>query len=561
MPAGAAALAKGLSLLDLVADADAPLRFSELQKSSGLSKPTFARILRTLIAFGLVRQDEAKGTYVLGPRFMELSHKVWETFDLSAVAIPELQLLSDQLGETVTLSRLDGDQVHYTDERSGAGLAVRIEPGRRAPLHATAAGKVLLAFLEPAMLRTLMQRLDLQRFTDHTLTAKDALTSELTLTRARGYAVSFEEHLDGVNSVAVAIIGKDGLPIGALSVLGPSSRMGESAIHPIGRDLIAAARRITGAAGAVAINSQPRPRAGQGDIVRELECVLPWGAQLGEAPIWHAAQQVLYWVDILKPCVCRFDPETGQNDTRDTGKLVSSVLATSGTNLLLATQDGTEWFDFDTGVFTPFVHPEAGVSGNRLNDAKVGPGGAIWVGSMRLDASLPTGGLYRILRDGTVEVKETGISVANGLGWSPDQRTLYFVDTVPGVVYAYDTSPGTGTLSNRRIFATIPETEGRPDGLTVDGEGGVWVAIWDGWRVNRYLADGTLDRVIDLPVPRPTSVAFGGRDLSTLYITTARTRLPAATLSDAPLSGGLFACAPGVTGIPDPIFPNAGDGQ
>ena len=152
--------------------------------------------------------------------------------------------------------------------------------------------------------------------------------------------------------------------------------------------------------------------------------------------------------------------------------------------------------------------------------------------------------------DGSVERKDSGITVANGLDWSPDFRTFYFVDTIPGRIYAYDFQQSTGILSNKRTFAVIPDDEGRPDGLCVDTDGGVWCAIWDGWRVNRYAPDGSLDRVLDLPVPRPTSVAFGGADLETLYITSARTRLPATTLAEAPLSGGIFACKPGPRGLP-----------
>ncbi len=557
IPTGATALAKGLSLLNLVADAETPLRFSELYRQSGLPKPTFARILRTLAAFDLVRQDETRGAYVLGPRFMHLSNKVWESFDVKSFAAPELRTLSAELGETVALCQLDVDKVHYIEEQSGSGLSVRIEPGRRAPLHATAAGKVLLAFQDPAIARALLQSLKLEKFTDNTITTIDKLQAELTLTRARGYAISFEEHLPGVNSVAVMIAGRDGLPIGALSVLGPSSRMTETSIHPIGRELIAAARRITGSAGAVAISSQPRPRSKKINTAMDLKCVLPWGAQLGESPVWHPVEKVLYWIDILKPGLYRFNPRTGRNEVREIGKLVSAVLPAQDGRLLLATQDGIEWFDFDNATLEPFANPEAGLADNRLNDAKVGPDGAIWVGSMRIDASRPSGALYRVLRDGSFEQKEAGLAVSNGLDWSPDKKKLYFIDTVPRTVYAYDTSPDSGALSNKQVFATVPEGEGRPGGITVDAEGGVWVAIWDGWRVNRYLPDGRLDRSIDLPVPRPTSLAFGGEKLDTLYITSARTRLPANTLNEASLSGGLFACAPGVRGLPCNLFPDS----
>ncbi len=267
-PAGAAALAKGLALLDLIAEAPKPLRFADLQKMSGVPKPTLARMLKTLMVFRLIRQDETTGAYLLGHRFVELSHRVWDKFDLVSAAIPELDRLASELGETVALCRLDGQRVVYLEERSSGGLGVLIEVGRRVPVHCTAAGKVLLAFQEPSFARSLAGQITYDRFTPNTITDSQALEADLVLTRARGYAVSYEEHLAGVNSVAAPIAGRDGVPLGALVVLGPASRLDSSAIHPAGRELMAAARRITGTVGAVAISSGPRPRTRSGGLQR-----------------------------------------------------------------------------------------------------------------------------------------------------------------------------------------------------------------------------------------------------------------------------------------------------
>ena len=553
VPPGAAALAKGLTILDLVADAEEPLRFAELLRRADVPKPTFARILRTLVAFGLVAQDPSRGTYSLGRRFLEMSHRIWDHFDLRTAASPELERLSNELNETAALCRLDDDAAVCLDERSGNGLNVRVEIGSRAPLHCTAAGKALLAALDPTVLRGLTDRLDLYPMTPRTISKPVQLNADLTLTRARGYAVSNEEHLHDVNSVACVIAGPGGTPIGALAVLGPSNRLDQTRIHLAGRELIAAARRITGHAGSVAISARPRPRRGDRRAFG-LECVLPWGAQLGEAPLWHSGERRLYWVDILHPAIYRFNPATGVNECCSPGKLVSAVLFGPDGAKRVASQDGIETLDFASGRLSLFADPESNLVQNRLNDAKTGPDGAIWVGSMRLDASAPSGGLYRAAGDGGVERKDSGITVANGLDWSPDQKTFYFVDTVPGRVYAYDFDPRDGSLANKRVFVEVIESEGRPDGLCVDSEGGVWCAIWDGWGVNRYAPDGTLDLTIDLPVPRPTSVAFGGADLATLYVTSARTRLPASTLAEAPLSGGIFACRPGFNGMPAEEF-------
>ncbi len=555
VPAGAAALAKGLTLLDQVADTDQPKKFAELLRDSDLSKPTFARILRTLIAFGLVRHDEEKGTYSLGARFLELSHRVWDTFDLNGVAGAELERLSSELGETVALCKLDRDTVQYVAASSGTGLSVHVRLGDRVPLHCTAAGKAFLAFQDPSLTRAFIESSGLERYTETTLTNQKTLESDLALTKARGYAVSLQEHLTDVNGVSTVVLAPDGTPLGALAILAPASRFGNEKIHPAGRDLIATARRITGAAGAVAISSRPQPRQQIGSARQmEIECVLPWGAQLGESPVWHARHQRLYWVDILHPAVYRLDPETGVNEACVLDKLVSSVLPTGGDQLMVTTQDGVEVLDFETGQLTPFCDPEAGLHENRLNDAKIGPGGAIWVGSMRMDAAKATGGLYRVDTEANWTRQESRLTVSNGLAWSPSNDTFYFVDTVPGLIYAYDYKPGAGNLANRRVFAQIPESDGRPDGITIDSQGGLWCALWDGWKLRRFSANGAQDFDVDLPVPRPTSLCFGGPENDTLFITSARTRLPAKTLAEAPLSGGIFALDAGFTGTTTHIF-------
>lgn len=538
-----------------MADAQKPQRFAELQKASGLPKPTFARILRTLVAFGLVRSDEDEGTYVLGRRFLELSHRVWDTFDLNSVAGAELERLSAELGETVALCKYDQGMVVYVAECSGTGLGVHIRPGDKVPLHCTAAGKAFLAFQEPSLTRAHIEGAHLKKFTETTLTNETDLQSDLALTKARGYAVSFAEHLEDVNGVSTVISAPDGTPLGALVILAPASRLDEEKIHPAGRDLIAASRRITGAAGAIAINSRPQPRSGQrGGRTQNIECILPWGAQLGEAPVWHTRHQRLYWVDILRPAVYRLDPATGVNEACVLPKLVSAVLPTTRDELVVTTQDGVERLDFRNAALTPICHPEAGLHENRLNDAKIGPGGALWVGSMRMDAAKPTGGLYRVEPGGQWSRQESGLTVSNGLAWSPGGETFYFVDTVPGLIYAYDAAPGMGALSNRRIFAKVPAEDGRPDGIAVDEQGGVWCALWDGWKLRRFSSDGNVDMDIEMPVPRPTSLCFGGPDHGTLFVTSARTRLPATTLTQAPLSGGIFAIDPDVRGVPANLF-------
>lgn len=553
VPIGAAALAKGLDVLNLIASSPYPMRFSAIQKNSAIPKPTLARILRTLLAYRLIKQNEENSYYSLGGRFLELGHRAWEIFDLRSAAAKELDRLSDLTGETVVVNQLQEGVVHCVDFRSSGGLSVQVEQNQRSPLHSTATGKALLAFLPSGDQSALIDTIAFERSTANTICDIKAFRAELAVTQARGYAISVEEHLEGVASVAASISGPNGSPIGALAVVGPAARFNTDKLHATGRDLMAAARRITGIAGTVALDSGPRPIPEKVES-ETVEQLLHCRNQLGEGPVWSTAERRLYWVDILETAVHRLDPETSVHEVCGLPKLVSAIVLTDHQKLLAATQDGLEHLDFETGQLTPYVDPEPTKPANRLNDAKCDLHGRLWVGSMRLDVSQPDGSLYRVGADGCSTQVGNGFTAANGLDWSPDGKTFYFVDTIPGNIYAYDFDGNRGTISNRRIFASIPEKAGRPDGLAVDCEGDVWCAIWDGWRIDRFSPDGRKLSSLEVPVPRPTSITFGGKDLRTMYITSARVRLPSETLALAPNSGDLFAVRAQVSGQKPNLF-------
>jgi sugar lactone lactonase YvrE len=178
----------------------------------------------------------------------------------------------------------------------------------------------------------------------------------------------------------------------------------------------------------------------------------------------------------------------------------------------------------------------------------------MWIGSLDMGTAPNRGSLFRIDRDGGWQQMDTGFTVSNGLAFSPDDKRLYFADSGRRTVYVYDFDIERGEIAHRRPFVALAEGQGLPDGLTVDAEGYVWVAIWDGWTLIRYDPEGRVALRVPLPVPRPTSCCFGGPDLRTLYITSASVRLPEQALADAPLSGALFACEPGVAGLPETPF-------
>ncbi|MGL4635356.1 MAG: SMP-30/gluconolactonase/LRE family protein [Beijerinckiaceae bacterium] len=554
VPGGAAALAKGLYLLDVIGERDTPPRFKDLQIATGLPKGTLARLLSTLVAFRLVRHEASDSTYRLGNRLFELAHRVWETFDLRGASAPQIERIALETRETVAIATVDDDQVVYIDQRNHGGpFAFHIEVGRRAPIHCTAPGKALLAFLPPHDQRAILSRLSLEPHTPATIGDREQLAAELALTRARGYALSHGEHVDGVSSVAAPVFDHTGKVIAAIAILGPTSRLPSDRLHVLGRDLMEAVRLISGNVGAapVSINSRARPaQAGDSDV----ECVLAWGASLAEGPVWSARENKLYWVDILEPAVHRFDPLTRINETCPMPRLVGAVAERKSGGLIAISQSGVEALDFTSRAITPLVDPEADMPDNRFNDGKCDSAGRLWAGTMSLDAQRKSGSLYCISPDLAARRMDRGFTVANGMDWSPDGKVMYFVDSAAGAIFCYDFDHGTGAITNRRIFAQIEDSACRPDGLTVDAEGCIWCALWDGWSIRRFDPAGRKMRDLRVPVPRPTSVAFGGPDLATLYITSARIRLPATLLADAPYSGGIFAADVGVRGRPGGLF-------
>jgi sugar lactone lactonase YvrE len=287
-----------------------------------------------------------------------------------------------------------------------------------------------------------------------------------------------------------------------------------------------------------------------------VECVVKEEAIVGESPLWSPQERVLYWVDITGQKIHRFSPRTATNDTFILPEPVTAVGLRNKGGLILTLRKNFALFDPDTAGLEMLSDPEEDTSSNRFNDAKCDRQGRFWAGTMddvNWDASV--GCLYRLDPDTKVHCMQRGVICANGLGWSPDNRVFYFTESFRYCIYAYDFDATTGNISNRRLFATLDKDSGGfPDGLTVDAEGFIWSVHNAVGRVVRYTPAGTIDRVIELPVPRPTSCMFGGDNLDVLYITTARETLTPEQIAQAPLSGSVFATTPGVRGLPEPSF-------
>ncbi|MFF8189880.1 SMP-30/gluconolactonase/LRE family protein [Streptomyces bobili] len=268
-------------------------------------------------------------------------------------------------------------------------------------------------------------------------------------------------------------------------------------------------------------------------------------AILGEGPTWDPAAGRLLWLDILGSRLHSYDPATGRRGVRVTDQHVGAAKPRAGGGLVLNLRDGVGLLDED-GSFR-WLHHEP-VPGRRANDAAVAPDGSLWVGTMRYDEAPGGGSLSRVTGDGAVSVVLGDVAVSNGTGWSPSGTLMYYIDSPTRRVDVFDHADG--RVTNRRPFVQIEDGAGFPDGLTVDADGCVWVALWAGGAVRRYTPEGVLDRVIELPTPLVTACAFGGADLTDLYVTTARVGLEA----PHPLSGSLLVVPEAGQGVAQPAF-------
>ena len=272
---------------------------------------------------------------------------------------------------------------------------------------------------------------------------------------------------------------------------------------------------------------------------------------LGECPVWDADAQALFWVDIRRPALRRLD-RTGAVDTRIMPDLVGAVALAGDGRLLVAVAGEVALYDWATARLDTVATLPDRPPGHRFNDGRCDRQGRFWVGTMHNDTRAPEGTLFR-LEGGALLPVRTGVQIPNSLAWSPDGRTMYFADSLRHAIEALPYDPSTGIAGpGRDIVRTAPP--GFPDGSAVDADGFLWNAEFNAARLVRYAPDGTVDRVLPTPVARPTSCAFGGPDLATLYVTTTSQAMTEAELRDNPLAGALLACVPGVRGLPEPVW-------
>jgi len=288
------------------------------------------------------------------------------------------------------------------------------------------------------------------------------------------------------------------------------------------------------------------PDAGTSGISATIAVLGP--DQLGEGPVWDDRTDELVRVDISGRLVHRWNPISNSATSFATEGDVGAVVLCEDGGLLLAVECELWRVDTDGGwTLIADVEPSPGV---RFNDCRADPRGRLWAGTLHRDREPGRAALYRLDPDNTMIEVLGERTISNGIGWSPDGRSMYYIDSTTQRIVEFEYDLDTGLLGGQRVFADIETVDGLPDGLTVDAEGGVWVCLFGGGRIRRYRADGSLDRDIVLPLTNPTCPAFGGAGLDILYITTARHRLTDEQLAREPLAGALLQLDPGVTGRP-----------
>jgi sugar lactone lactonase YvrE len=282
-----------------------------------------------------------------------------------------------------------------------------------------------------------------------------------------------------------------------------------------------------------------------------VEVVVAAGAVLGEGPSWDVRSGRLLWIDVVAKQIFLTDVHTGASEVVPVPLPIGAVVPRAAGGFIAALEDG--FWVVGMGPAHPMARIAEARPGLRFNDGKCDPAGRFWAGTMADDQSPAAGALYRLGPDGRATLVLDGVTLSNGLAWSADGLTMYYIDSPTQRIDAFSFGPSTGEIRDRRAVVHIPPEVGVPDGMTIDADGGLWVALWGGGAVHRYV-DGRLDRVISLPVSQPTSCAFGGDNFEELFVTSASDGLSSEQRGAQPLAGAVFRVRPGVRGLPPATY-------
>jgi IclR family acetate operon transcriptional repressor len=522
---GTASLDKALDILDAVAATPEGLSQAQLGERTALPRTTLYRLLSALVGRGMLRRDPQRRVYCLGMRCFEMAQGAYRAPDLTGAASIELRNLRDLTGETSYLAVQDGLEVLSLERCDGAhSKRSAAALGQRKPMHCTSQGKAILSVLDEKAREDIIRQITLRPLTPLTITDRRRLQAELRLCAARGYAIDDEEIVLGVRCVGAPIVDREGSVRGAISVAGPAFRLSRERLELLGPELAEAARRI----GAQLDIARHPPG---GDTAQPLPG--PWAFH-GAFPRWSDTRRALYWADTLAPTLrCRDDKGERELAALD-GPIHCLVLHEEA--LLAGCTDGV-WR----------IEPDSGMSQRHA-----------WPGRAPLTlCSDHHGGLWACVAIGVTNWAIGRWSLDSGIDavWHVDEPIYALAwDPADGLLYGIASESGTilrmrETETVLRRFAVVSRGSGILSGITIDGNGGVWVALSDGWNVMRYLPDGNLDRVIGLPVPQPTDLQYVAGTEPALFITSARQALSIDALENAPFSGQLFRYA-----LTDPAF-------
>jgi sugar lactone lactonase YvrE len=290
-------------------------------------------------------------------------------------------------------------------------------------------------------------------------------------------------------------------------------------------------------------------------MAEKIETVAAVHAQLGEGSFWDAQQKALYWLDIEGKKLFIFHPRSGENRAYDIGEKIGTVVPKRSGGLLLALEGSLAEFIPETGILRKLLPLEADIPENRSNDGKCDPAGRFWIGSMAPEEKTGGASLYRVEKDYSVRRILSDLTISNGLAWNADGTRMYHIDTPTRRVSVFDYDLKTGEICNKKVCLEIPLGRGFPDGMTIDAEGMLWIALFQGWGVSRWDPEtGRMLCVVEMPVKNITSCAFGGENLDELYVTSARILNTEEELARQPQAGNLFRLKPGVCGVPLPAF-------
>lgn len=518
---GTGLITKAWDVLDAVGEAPGHLGIPDLAQRTGLPKSTLYRIVSALAGRGLLRADPRAQTLSLGFHFLDLANKVWSVPDLVAVASVELRRLREMTGETAYLAALSGEEAIAIARNVGAHEnSVMSALGSLKPLYCTSQGKAILANLPPKQADHLIAGIKFAALTENTITDPDRLRRHLDIVRHRGFAVDNQEIYPDTRCVGAPVFDAAGACIGSISITGPAYRMSLERIEQLGPELIEAAERIR-------VNLPPAPAF---DDPKAHDC-----QAIGETsfhsitPCWSVKDQRLYWADRLAPAVYALEKGDQPRLIAKTPQPILAIAVAPEGGLDVICEDGWLRLDPESGATRPLDRRLPPLSTLRVGDDGVRWGVAVGAERSEIGRIDPEFG-WRVEWSVNAEISDLAPTSGDG--------PLYGVDGQRGVVYEF--SPG---RSAPHILTRIARASGEPRALAVDPAGRLWVALWDGWSVARLDENGEIDRILALPVPRPTGLAVGAANLDAIYVTSARLGLSRDVLENAPTSGCLHRFA------------------